>query len=139
MEKAYMETLMHYLEGKGKRIPQYVADQLDHWSAMIYIAQLLMEVTRYETAYELLRSVYQEDTFEFDKDFYGTYEDYIIDRVKLLKDLAKLNWEMTQNAYESIAYLDEASQILDTEESVYPYVSLKEIQQLKKAYLKMYR
>lgn len=90
-----------------------------------------------QESYETLKEAYDACIFNFHKDFYGTYEEYVIEKVKFLEQLAILAAEVKDNPLDSIKYLDEALFLLDSVESVYPYVSPREIEELRKTYTNM--
>ena len=137
MDTDQLLVIKEYLQVKGKVLPEYVKADYTHWSSRIYIAKLLNEMGDNQEAYRILRGIYEDNSFGFDKDLHGEYEEYIIQKVKFFEQLAKLSLEVTKEPAQSIPYLDEALIMLDEVESVYPYINPKEIALLKNAYLKM--
>lgn len=101
----------------------------------LYIARQLEALERREEAYKILKTIYEGQLFEYDKGAYGIYEDYIEEKVKFLEHLAALNLEITKDVKTSICYIDEALILLDGEESVAPYIDIKQIKQIKKNYV----
>lgn len=137
MEKEQILALKEYLQNKGKVLPQYVEEAPLHWNSRLYIARTLEEIGKKDEAYAVLRRIYEENIFRFDKDIHGAYEEYIVEKVRFFQSLAKLSLEVTKESARSIPYLDEALIMLDGAESVYPYVDPKEIKSLRKMYLSM--
>lgn len=82
----------------------------------------------------MIRSVYEENTFRYNKDIHGVYEDYIEEKVNFFKELARLSTIVTEDARRSIPYLDEALIRLEGMESGNPYMNPKEIEELKREY-----
>lgn len=104
-----------------------------NWYARLNLARQLKEEGNKEQAYLLFKAISNEkEAFKFDKYVYGTYEDYIVERAKFLIEMALLELEVIGCSTGSIAYLDEALNLLDGMESVYPYVRIEEIEALKK-------
>lgn len=104
-----------------------------NWYARLNLARQLKEQGNKEQAYLLFKAIAREkEAFRFDKYVYGTYEDYIVEKTRFLIEVALLELEVVGCPKESIIYLDEALNLLDGMESVYPYVRIEEIQALRK-------
>lgn len=104
-----------------------------NWYTRLNLARQLKESGNKEQAYLLLRSVSEEeDAFYFDKYRYGTYEDFIVEKTRFLIELALLELEVVGSAEGSMMYLDDALDLLDGMESVYPYIRIDEIETLRK-------
>ncbi|MDF2878236.1 MAG: hypothetical protein K0S30_1332 [Clostridia bacterium] len=137
MDTDKLLTIKAHLKEKGKVIPEYIYRDPYHWNSKLYMAKLLYEMGEIKEAYMILRNIYEENTFRFDKATHGAYEEYIIEKVKFFEELAKISLEVTKEPSQSIPYLDEALIMLDGAESVHPYINPSDIAQLKKSYLKM--
>lgn len=137
MNQERVLAIKTYLEAQGRAIPAYMAKEPGHWYSVIYMARLLHELGKEEEAYVALKGIYEDKVFRFDKELHGSYEYYIVEKVKYLVELSRLSLEVTKDTLESINYLDEALIMLDGAESVYPYVSIREIQVLKNTYMAM--
>lgn len=135
MDKSELLIFKSYLIAKSKSLPEYVEEDPYHWNSRIYMARLLQEVGYKKEAYRILRGIYEDNTFRFDKGIHGAYEEYIIEKVRFVQQLAQLSIEVTKEPARSIPYLDEALIMLDGAESVYPYVNPSDILSLKKQYL----
>lgn len=132
-----LKDIKTYLEECGQSLPSYMKESVEDLYVSLYIAKQLVHLGRKEEAYSLLKEVYEEDLFEYDKGAYGLYEDYVEDKVKFLERLAALNLEVTQDVKMSIMYIDEALNLLDGEESVAPYIDIKEVKKIKKNYVNL--
>lgn len=130
-----LKDIEAYLEECGQSLPSYMMESVEDLS--LYIAKQLVHLGRKEEAYSILKEVYEENLFEYDKGAYGLYEDYVEDKVEFLEKLAALNLEVTQDVKMSIAYIDEALNLLDGEESVAPYIDIKAVKQIKKNYVNL--
>ncbi|MDF2612936.1 MAG: hypothetical protein K0S71_722 [Clostridia bacterium] len=137
MDRDKLLAAKAYLQSQDKILPEYVKQDCYHWNSRIYMAKLLHNIGDTKEAYTILRDIYEDNSFRFDKDIHGTYEDYIVDKVKFFEQLAQLSMEVTKEPAQSIPYLDEALIMLDGAESVYPYVNPKDIVSLKKSYINM--
>ena len=129
MDKEKLLYTKAYLKEKGKMLPKYMEENMQHWSTRIYMGDMLYLLHKSKEAYELIKEVYEEKSFIFDKEMYSDYEEYLVEKVKFLMKLAALEVEVTGQVEKSIHYLDSA-------ESVYPYVAPREIEHLKASYLK---
>lgn len=136
MDKEKLLYTKAYLKAKGKMLPKFMEENVQHWSTRLYMGDMLYLLHKSQEAYELIKEVYEEKRFTFDKEMYSDYEEYLIEKVKFLMKLASLEIEVTGQVKKSIAYLDEAIALLDSAESVYPYVAPSEIEHLKASYLK---
>ncbi|PHV71568.1 hypothetical protein CS063_03095 [Sporanaerobium hydrogeniformans] len=135
MNKEEILELKDYLIQGGEVLPQYVDKEPLHWNSRLYMAQVLQKLGKKEEAYAVMRKIYEENIFRFDKGIHGAYEEYIVEKVRFFENLARLSFEVTHEPARSIPYLDEALIMLDGAESVYPYVSPSEIKHLKNTYL----
>lgn len=135
MNKDQLLMIKEFLNAKKKVLPECVEEDPCHWNSRVYMAKVLQEIGNIKEAYTLLRSIYEDNSFRFDKGIHGAYEEYIIEKVKFFQQLAQLSIEVTKEPAQSIPYLDEALIMLDGAESVYPYVNPKDIMLLKKSYL----
>ena len=111
--------------------------QEKHWLQQLQEAEVLKKEERNEEAYTLLKSLYEKNTFRYDKIIHANYEDYIEEKVKFFVDLAELSMKVTQKPIMSLPYLDEAINMLDGAESVLPYVNIEDIQKLRQSYMKL--
>ncbi len=110
-----------------------VAEISANWYARLNLARHLKEEGNKEQAYLLFNAISNEkEAFRFDKYVYGTYEDYIVEKTKFLIEIALLELEVIGCSKGSIKYLDDALNLLDGMESVYPYVRIDEIEELRK-------
>ncbi len=107
-----------------------------HWLELLKEAEALKEQQAYEEAYAILRKLYEQNTFRYDKIIHASYEDYIENKVAFFVDLAKLSMRITNDAAQSIPYIDEALIMMDASESISPFVSMKAIEELKESYEK---
>ena len=137
MNKEQLSIFKEYLEAEGKKLPEYVKEDCSQLGSRIYMAKLLNEMEETKAAYMILRGIYEDNSFSFDKEFYVDYEEYIIEKVKFFEEIAALSLEVTKEPARSIPYLHEALIMLDGMESVYPYINPKDINSLKSNYLKM--
>lgn len=113
----------------------YNKENIEHWHYALYAAYKHQEEGQLEEAYSLLRKIYEKNEFHYDKDIHGSYETYVIEKVTFLKELAKLSMDVTKKPQCSIPYLDEALIMLDSYESVHPYINPKEVKALKDNYI----
>lgn len=110
-----------------------VAEISANWYARLNLARHLKEEGNKDQAYLLFKAISNEkEAFRFDKYVYGTYEDYIVEKTKFLIEIALLELEVIGCSKGSIKYLDDALNLLDGMESVYPYVRIDEIEELRK-------
>lgn len=135
MDREKLLATKAYLQSQDKLLPEYVKLDCFHWNSRLYMAKRLHEIGNTNEAYIILRGLYEDNTYRYDKDIHGTYEDYIVEKVKFFEQLAELSLEVTKEPAQSIPYLDEALIMLDGAESVYPYINPKDIALLKKSYL----
>lgn len=129
-----MLDLKNFLQERQEKLPEFVEKDPVHWVSRLYVAKVLKKYDRLQDSYKILRSVYEENTFRYNKDIHGVYEDYIEEKVNFFKELAALSMITTNDARRSIPYLDEALIMLDGMESVHPYINPKEIEKLKEEY-----
>lgn len=139
VDKEEMLELKNFLEERQERLPEFVEKDPVHWVSKVYVAKVLKKYDRLEDSYKILRSVYEANTFRYNKDIHGVYEDYIEEKVNFFKELARLSMIVTEDARRSIPYLDEALIMLDGMESVHPYINPKEIEELKEVYQAKYK
>lgn len=135
MEQNKVLELKQYLEEKGEALPEFVEQNPTHWTARLYVANRLKKHNQVESVYKILREIYEENTFRYNKDIHAGYEDYIEEKVNFFKELADLSFKVTGEAKKSIPYLDEALIMLDGSESVNAYINPKEIQKLKEEFI----
>ncbi|WP_054742864.1 hypothetical protein [Cellulosilyticum ruminicola] len=103
----------------------------------LYTAKQLEDKAKWEEAYQILKDINECKIFEYDKEAYGIYEDYVVEKVKFLEHLAALNLQITGDIKSSIRHIDEALILLDGIESVAPYIDIKEVKKLKKHYVQL--
>ncbi len=101
----------------------------------LYMGKQLEAEAKWEEAYKILKYINECRLFEYNKEAYGLYEDYVVEKVKFLEHLAILNLHVTGDVRSSIRYIDEALILLDGIESVAPYIDIKEVKNLKKQYV----
>ncbi|OON98755.1 MAG: hypothetical protein ATN35_00660 [Epulopiscium sp. Nele67-Bin004] len=126
-----MNEMIRELLELGKPVPKYVVDMPVAWSSKLYIANQLDEEKDTQRIYTILHDIYQEKMFRYDKYMHGAYETYIEQKVKFFLKLALLSIRVGQPPTESIPYIEEALVMLDGAESVYPYISPKEVSLVK--------
>ena len=100
------------------------------WYEMLILARTLNSDGEKIKAYLIYKNI-ELDSFKFDKYRYGTYEDYIVDKVRFLIEKAVLETEIASNQDGAIKYLERALELLDGMESVYPYINIKDVKVLK--------
>ncbi|ONI38181.1 hypothetical protein AN639_08310 [Candidatus Epulonipiscium fishelsonii] len=125
------------MQQNGTVLPSYILNKPLHWTSRVYLANLLNQETECNKVYNILKDIYEENTFRYHKDIHGAYETYIEEKVQFLLTLASLNIKVTGKAKGSIKYLDEALMMLDAAESVKPYINLTEVKELRTTYLDM--
>lgn len=105
-----------------------------HWIEQLKDAAALQKEEQYEQAYSILREMYEQNKVRYDKTIHSNYEDYIEDKVKFFVNLAKLSMMVTDEPARSIPYLDEALIMLDSSESILPYINIADIKKLHADY-----
>ena len=100
------------------------------WYEELVLARKLNGEGEKIKAYLIYKNI-STNSFKFDKYKYGSYEDYIVDKVRFLIELAILETVIGKKSEESIKYLDQALELLDGMESVYPYIRINEVKVLK--------
>lgn len=135
MELNKILELKKFLEDKQENLPEFVEKDPNHWTSRLYVAKVLKKYNEVEAVYKILRNIYEENTFRYNKDIHGGYEDYIEEKVNFFIELAQLSMTITGDARKSIPYLDEALIMLDGAESVNAYINPKDIQKLKDQYV----
>ena len=129
---------IEYLKEKKDSWPAMLGDEeyMSHWMGRLFIGRTLFrEYGEYEGAYAILREIHLNNEIRHNRDLFGSYEDYIIEKVAFFKDMAELTYIITKEAAQSIPYIDEALIMLDGSESVGPYVDHKEYKELRKYYI----
>ncbi|ONI46033.1 hypothetical protein AN640_03965 [Candidatus Epulonipiscium fishelsonii] len=137
MNTELIYQVMKEIQQNGKTLPTYILSRPLHWTSRVYLASLLNQETECNKIYNILKDIYEENTFRYHKDIHGAYETYIEEKVQFLLTLASLNIKVTGKVKGSIKYLDEALTMLDAAESVKPYINLREVKELRTTYLDM--
>ena len=133
-----MDQWINYVKEKKDSWPAILDDQehMLHWMGRLFIGrELFNEYKEYEGAYAILKEIYLNNEIRHNRDLFGSYEDYIVEKVAFFKDMAELTYIITKEAAQSIPYIDEALIMLDGSESVGPYVDYKEYKELRKYYV----
>lgn len=112
-------------------------NQNTHWSILLEEVRELKAQGQKEEAYYIARSIYESNTFRYDKAIHANYEHYIEEKVKFFLDLASLSMFVTDKPEQSIPYLDEALVLIDGSESVRPYIDLEEIKRTRRDYVQL--
>lgn len=133
-----MKVWVDYLKTKTDNWPAILDDEghMMHWMGRLYMGRILFrDYKEYEGAYSILQEIYLGNEIRHNRDWFGSYEDYIEEKVTFFKDMAELTYLVTKEPARSIPFIDEALIMLDGSESVSPYIDQKEFKQLKKDYL----
>lgn len=137
MKTESLNSVKTYLEACGQSLPSYMTQSNEDLYVSLYIAKQLENLGEKEEAYKILKTIYEAHSFEYDKNVYGIYEDYVEEKTRFLETLAVLNLELTKDLKTSILYIDEALDLLDGEESIAPYVDIKKVKQMKQNYVSL--
>lgn len=105
-----------------------------HWLELLQDAKKLRQEDNQEEAYTILRGLYEINAIRYNKDIHSSYEDYIEQKVNFFVELAQVSMIVTDKPAMSIPYLDEALIMLDSEESIRPYINVEDIKRLRKDY-----
>ena len=127
-----------YVKDKNHNWPSILDDKehMLHWTGRLYIARALFkDYQEYDGAYVIMKEIYLDNEIRYSNDLFGSYEEYMEDKVTFFKDMAELTYIVTQEAARSIPFIDEALIMLDSSESVGPYIDEKEYERLKASYL----
>lgn len=107
-----------------------------HWTGRLYVGQrLFKDCEEYDGAYKILRELYLNNEIRYSSECYGSYEEYIEEKVLFFVDMAMLTYLITKEASQSIPYMDDAINMLDASESVAPYIDIREIKEIRKDYI----
>lgn len=135
-----MQVWINYVKERADDWPKILDDKdhMSHWLGKVYIGRTLFrEYKEYDGAYAILREVYVNNEIRHHRDIFGSYEDYIEEKVHFFKEMAELSYIVTKDPAQSVTYIDEALIMLDASESVGPYVDQREFEQLKRDYLQL--
>lgn len=133
-----MDRWIDYVKARKDQWPSILDDRehMMHWMGRLFIGRALFrEYEEYEGAYAILKEIHLNNEIRHNRDIFGSYEDYIVEKVAFFKDMAELTYIVTKEAAQSIPYIDEALIMLDGSESVGPYVDPKEFKELRKYYV----
>lgn len=133
-----MDRWIDYIKARQDEWPSMLDDKnhMQHWLGRLFIGRTLYtEYEEYQGAYEILREIHLNNEIRHNRDLFGSYEDYIVEKVAFFKTMAELSYIVTKEAAQSIPYIDEAIIMLDGSESVGPYVDHKEFKELRKYYV----
>lgn len=137
MTQEEIKVWVDYVKARTDNWPSILdnVQHMSHWMGRLYIGRALFrDYEEYDGAYEILQEIYLGNEIRHNRDLFGSYEDYIEEKVHFFKDMAELTYIVTKEAARSIPFIDEALIMLDSSESVGPYVDVKEFKQLKKDY-----
>lgn len=138
MTQEEIKVWIDYVKDKDVEWPNILDDEdhMAHWMGRLYLGRrLFKEYEEYEAAYDMLKEIYLANEIRHNRDLFGSYEDYIEEKVDFFKDMAELSHIVTKEAARSIPFIDEALIMLDGSESVGPYVDYKEFEKLKQDYI----
>ncbi len=138
MTQEEIKVWIDYVKDKDENWPNILDDEdhMAHWMGRLYLGRrLFKEYKEYEAAYNILKEIYLDNEIRHNRDLFGSYEDYIEEKVDFFKDMAELTYIVTKEAARSIPFIDEALIMLDGSESVGPYVDYKEFEKLKQDYI----
>lgn len=133
-----MKIWVNYVKEREENWPPILDDEehMLHWLGRLFIGRALFkDYKQYEGAYVILKEIYLNNEIRHTSDLFGSYEDYIVEKVDFFKDMAELTYIITKEAAQSIPYIDEALIMLDGSESVSPYVDQNEFKKLRKYYV----
>lgn len=137
MTQEEIKIWVDYVKRKTDNWPAMLDNEknMSHWMGRLYLGRALFrDYQEYEGAYDILKEIYLGNEIRHNRDWFGSYEDYIEEKVNFFKDMAELTYIVTKEAARSIPFIDEALIMLDSSESVGPYIDQKEFKQLKKDY-----
>ena len=132
-----LKVWIDYVKQQTDDWPHILDDEryMAHWMGRLYLGRTLFrDYKEYDAAYEILKEIYLGNEIRHNSDWFGSYEEYMEEKVNFFKDMAELSYIVTKEAARSIPFIDEALIMLDASESVGPYVDVKEFKQLKKDY-----
>ena len=137
MTQEEMTVWIDYVKQRTDNWPAMLDNEehMSHWMGRLYLGRALFrDYEEYDGAYAILNEIYLGNEIRHNRDWFGSYEDYIVEKVGFFKDMAELTYIVTKEAAKSVPFIDEALNMLDGSESVGPYVDLNEFKQLKKDY-----
>lgn len=137
MTQEELKIWIDYVKQRTDNWPAILDNQehMSHWMGRLYLGRALFrDYKEYEGAYAVLNEIYLANEIRHNRDWFGSYEDYIEEKVSFFKDMAELTYIVTNEAAQSVPFIDEALNMLDGSESVGPYVDINEFKQLKKDY-----
>lgn len=132
-----LKIWIDYIKQRTDNWPAILDDKehMSHWLGKLYLGRTLFrDYEEYDGAYAILKEIYLGNEIRHNRDLFGSYEEYIEEKVNFFKDMAELTYIVTKEAARSIPFIDEALIMLDSSESVGPYVDQKEFEQLKRDY-----
>lgn len=135
-----IKTWADYLKKNTENWPSILDDEehMVHWMGRLYIGRTLFKTFKeYDAAYPIMKEIYLQNEIRYNRDLFGSYEDYIEEKVNFFKDMAELNYIITKDPAQSIPFIDEALIMLDGAESVSPYIDQNEFKNLREKYLSM--
>lgn len=140
MTSQELKKWIDYVKSETDSWPPILDDEehMLHWMGRLFIGRLLFRnYKKYEPAYSIMKKIYLNNEIRYNRDLFGSYEDYIEEKVNFFKDMAELTYIITKEAAQSIPFIDEALIMLDSAESVSPYIDHKEFKNLRQQYVTM--
>lgn len=135
-----IKVWIDYVKERKDNWPSILDDEkhMLHWMGRLFLGRILFrDYQEYDGAYFIMKEIYLQNEIRHNRDLFGSYEDYIEEKVNFFKDMAELTYIITKEAAQSIPYIDEALIMLDSSESILPYIDEKDFKQLKNSYLEM--
>lgn len=133
-----MKQWVEYVKSKDANWPSMLDDEdsIMHWTGRLYVGrELFKKYKEYDGAYKILKELYLANEIRYSSEYFGSYEEYIEEKVTFFIEMAEISYIVTKEAAQSIPYVDEALIMLDGSESVAPYVDAKEINKIKEDYI----
>ncbi|NLI90257.1 MAG: hypothetical protein GX366_07625 [Epulopiscium sp.] len=133
-----MKQWVEYVKSKDENWPSMLDDEdsIMHWTGRLYVGmELFKKYKEYDGAYKILKELHLANEIRYSSEYFGSYEEYIEEKVNFFIEMAELSYIVTKEAAQSIPYVDEALIMLDGSESVTPYVDAKEINKIKEDYI----
>lgn len=134
-----MKEWIDCVKDNDENWPSVLDDEeyIQHWTGRLYVGQkLFKDCKEYDGAYKILKPMHTNNEIRYSSECFGSYEEYIEEKVLFFIDMAELTYIVTKEAAQSIPFMDEALNMLDASESVSPYIDIKEIKEMRKDYIK---
>lgn len=133
-----IKVWVDYIKRKNHTWPSILDDKehMLHWTGRLYIARALFkDYQEYDGAYLIMNEIYLENEIRYSNDLFGSYEEYMEDKVIFFRDMAELSYMVTKDPAQSIVLIDAALSMLDSSESIGPYIDQREFEELRLSYL----